>query len=305
MVAIEPPKNDDDRHHQTGEKPSLKIFISSPSDVRPERLIAQRIIEGLAREFTYHTSIKAVVWEREPLVATKHFQEGIPLPSESDIVVVILWSRLGVKLPNEKYSGPISGQTVTGTEWEFEEALASYRTRNLPDLLFYRKNTEVIADIGERTILEERLLQLDNVESFIRRWFMSANGASFSAAMHSFDDAAEFGEQLEIHLRELIRKRMAKTGALNVPDIRWHQAPFRGLLSFEYAHSAVFFGRDRARTELRNLLVRREAAGAAFILVMGASGSGKSSLVKAGLLFDLSLPGMIGRVGLSLRGSAA
>src|SRR5262249_28790994 len=35
-----------------------------------------------------------------------------------------------------------------------------------------------------------------------------------------------------------------------------------------------------------------------FVLVFGASGSGKSSLVKAGLLPDLMLPGMIGRVGL-------
>jgi hypothetical protein len=58
----------------------------------------------------------------------------------------------------------------------------------------------------------------------------------------------------------------------------------------------VFFGRTRARNELRELLARRAAAGCAFVLVLGASGSGKSSLVKAGLLPDLVLPGMIGRV---------
>jgi hypothetical protein len=37
------------------------------------------------------------------------------------------------------------------------------------------------------------------------------------------------------------------------------------------------------------------------VLVLGASGSGKSSLVKAGLLPDLALPGMIERVGLMRR----
>ena len=37
------------------------------------------------------------------------------------------------------------------------------------------------------------------------------------------------------------------------------------------------------------------------MLVFGASGSGKSSLVKAGLLPDLAIPGMIGRVGLVRR----
>jgi hypothetical protein len=49
---------------------------------------------------------------------------------------------------------------------------------------------------------------------------------------------------------------------------------------------------------LRELLARRIEHGSAFVLVLGASGSGKSSLVKAGLVPDLTLPGMIGRVGL-------
>jgi hypothetical protein len=49
---------------------------------------------------------------------------------------------------------------------------------------------------------------------------------------------------------------------------------------------------------LRERLACQEAGGCAFVLVLGASGSGKSSLVKAGLLPDLMLPGMIGRVSL-------
>jgi len=72
-------------------------------------------------------------------------------------------------------------------------------------------------------------------------------------------------------------------------------APLR---SFEYEHAPVFFGRTRSRNVLRELLARREAAGRAFVLVLGASGSGKSSLVNAGLLPDLQRPGVIGQVGL-------
>jgi hypothetical protein len=80
--------------------------------------------------------------------------------------------------------------------------------------------------------------------------------------------------------------------------VRWRQPPFRGLLPFEYHHAPIFFGRARARNELRELLARREATGRAFVLVVGASGSGKSSLVKAGLLSDLQLPSISGEVGL-------
>src|ERR1700722_15332971 len=76
----------------------IRIFISSPADVRPERLKAEQIIARLDREFAYHFHVEAVLWEREPLVATHHFQDpdNMPPPRGTDIVVVILWSRLGV-----------------------------------------------------------------------------------------------------------------------------------------------------------------------------------------------------------------
>ena len=48
----------------------IRIFISSPADVRPERLKAEQIVARLDREFAYHFHVEAVLWEREPLVAT-------------------------------------------------------------------------------------------------------------------------------------------------------------------------------------------------------------------------------------------
>ncbi len=103
-------------------KPVVRIFISSPADVRPERLLAERTVARLNREFSYHFAVEAVLWEREPLVATYHFQDdrNIPRPSSCDVVVVVLWSRLGMPLPGE-FRGAISERPVTGTEWEFEE----------------------------------------------------------------------------------------------------------------------------------------------------------------------------------------
>jgi formylglycine-generating enzyme required for sulfatase activity len=278
---------------------TIRIFISSPADVRPERLKAEQIIARLNREFAHHFHVEAVLWEREPLVAARHFQDpkNIPPPRGMDIVAVILWSRLGVLLPEEDFRGAISGRPVTGTEWEFEDALAGARESNgIPDLLLYRKTARPVAEIDDRSAVKQRLEQLDMIEEFIARWFRNADDQSFTAASHSFATTAEFEELLYNHLRALLERRAgASTAGL---AIRWHEAPFRGLLPFEYEHSPVFFGRTRARNELRELLARRAAAGSAFVLVFGASGSGKSSLVKAGLLPDLMLPGMIGRVGL-------
>jgi tetratricopeptide (TPR) repeat protein len=60
--------------------------------------------------------------------------------------------------------------------------------------------------------------------------------------------------------------------------------PYRGLEHFEYQHHAIFFGRDREVREVVQQLLRRETSGAPGILVEGASGSGKSSFLQAGLL---------------------
>ena len=282
---------------------TIRIFISSPADVRPERLKAEQIVARLDREFIYHFHVEAVLWEREPLVASRHFNdpENIPQPRGTDIVVVILWSRLGVPLPEEeRFRGAVSGRMpVTGTEWEFEDALASARERNVPDLLLYRKTARISADLDDEVALDEARAQRASVQDFIGRWFRADSGPGYTAASHSFDATAEFERLLYEHLRALLERRAGPLA--EGVAIRWPEAPYRGLPAYEYEHAPIFFGRTRARNELRELLARRIEDGMAFVLVFGASGSGKSSLVKAALLPDLAIPGMIGRIGLVRR----
>jgi CHASE2 domain-containing sensor protein len=282
------------------QKPTLRIFISSPSDVRPERVKARQVIDRLERQFEHYFHIEAILWEREPLVGLYHFQDerNLTPPRETDIAVVIVWKRLGVFLPEDKFAGAVSGRRpVTGTEWEFEDALAGARATGKPELLFYRKTAPLAVDLDDQQALRERGEQRDLADDFVNRWFRSADGKTFAAAHHSFATTAQFEEMLYEHLCALIAERAGSVGGSE--EIRWHGEPFRGLQSFDYAQAPVFFGRTRARNEMREQLARQAARGCAFVLVIGASGSGKSSLVKAGLLPDLALPGMIGHVALT------
>ena len=82
--------------------------------------------------------------------------------------------------------------------------------------------------------------------------------------------------------------------ALNI-DIKqgYLKEPYRGLDSFEYQHRSIYYGRNKDIESLRDKLLNQEHDQKPGILIFGASGSGKSSLVQAGLLPALIEPCLI------------
>lgn len=92
---------------------------------------------------------------------------------------------------------------------------------------------------------------------------------------------------------ETIHKRGYRTVAQVVRDFEgvagvWlHASPFRGLQAFEEQHADIFFGRKAAIRQLADGLQEQTGKGCAMLLVLGASGSGKTSLIRAGLLPQL------------------
>src|SRR5690606_1602683 len=63
------------------------------------------------------------------------------------------------------------------------------------------------------------------------------------------------------------------------------RAPYPGLAPFQAADAAVYFGREQEQRRcLDSLAQMRRYGGERLLVVVGASGSGKSSLVRAGVL---------------------
>lgn len=63
------------------------------------------------------------------------------------------------------------------------------------------------------------------------------------------------------------------------------RAPYPGLAPFQAADAAVYFGRDQEQRSCLDVLAQmRRYGGERLLVVVGASGSGKSSLVRAGVL---------------------
>lgn len=276
----------------------LRIFVSSPGDVGEERRLTALVIERLAFEWKDRVRLEPFFWEHEPLRASAGFQEQLPRPSDSDVVVCVLWSRLGTRLPPD-LTRPDGSTYASGTEYEFEDALDAYRRKGVPDLLVYRKTSRPLTELDSEEAVLQRLDQKKALDAFIDRWFLHTEGY-LTAAFHTFDRPARYEKLLEQHLRRLIEERWLREGGESAaPGALWDAgSPFRGLQAFEREHAAVFCGRRSEVSEVLDALRRQNALGKPFVLVLGMSGCGKSSLVRAGVLPELTFPNVIEGIGL-------
>jgi len=282
---------------KTTARKRLRIFISSPGDVESERQKAAMVIDYLQRWYGDAVTLEAVLWEDLPLNVSSSFQEGIDIilnQAPIDIAVFILWNRLGSPLGRTIVNR--EGQPYrSGTEREFDLMLAAFDASGgrHPKILFYRRlddsgfSERLDARKHDDDALEQHLLQRRLARAFVEEHFRDDEGHN-TRAYHSFEKPVDFAQRLRIHLRTLIDQNIETTSELY--ETKWTQVPYRGLETFDLEHADIFFGRDEEICQIESLLRGREREQpqpCAFVAVIGASGSGKSSLVRAGLRASL------------------
>jgi hypothetical protein len=251
---------------------NIRVFISSPSDVAPERARAALVLRELAAESDGGVRFTPILWEENYYSAHRTFQDAIAKPSSCDLVLCILHKRLGTELPPEYNRA--DGTPRTGTEYEFEEALQAALAHETPDILVYRKRVLIDADRLGQEAAEMRALN-----AFWQHWSRDEHG-NFSAYFDRFDSADEFHDKLKRQIRAWLARR---SDAVTWP-VATLGSPFRSLSPFEADHARIFFGRRRAIRAAVAKLTAAAARGCAFLLVLGGSGTGKSSLVRAGVV---------------------
>jgi eukaryotic-like serine/threonine-protein kinase len=268
----------------------LRLFVSSPSDVMTERARVDVVAARLNAEFVGLAEIEPIRWETGFYTAARPFQQAIDEALDrmraTDIVVCLLWKRVGSELDPGKWHKPDGNPYESGTVLEFETALAVSRERQgVPDVFLFRKNAPIAYSADNFEVERAQHLLL---ESVWRRWTATDAGHNLAGYQH-FIDADDFEHQLELCLRQWLERRgiVLRT----VWDRRLKGSPFRGLEAFEAAHAPVFFGREAALERAIGKLRRAEAEGAPFLLVVGASGAGKSSLLRAGFVPRITRPG--------------
>ncbi|MEW6996586.1 response regulator [Colwelliaceae bacterium BS250] len=194
--------------------PKLKVFISSPGDVIAERQLARTIINELNHELADRVNIVPIFWEDEPLLASDTFQAQIAPAKDCDIYLGIFWSRLGSKLPNT-ITREDGSYYASGSEYEFEDALSGYKESGFPQMLIYRKTSQVTVSLENREQVMACLQQKEMVEDFIQKWFMTADKESYSGAFHNFYEPENFTLMLTKHLKKLVLNQLENLSLKN------------------------------------------------------------------------------------------
>jgi hypothetical protein len=195
----------------------LRIFLSSPSDVSEERELARELVDSVLRKdpaFRDHLIIESVAWDDPeaptPMLATETPQISVnaakPRPSQCDIVVVTLWSRIGSPFEFE------GRQWASGTEWEYEDAAGA---SSRPDILVYRRTESPPLhdlDLGDEKVAEklaEKQAQFQALRNFLGR----------IRAYTGYSDPSDFRRRLEQDLRTRLARHLPASGYGAAPDI--------------------------------------------------------------------------------------
>jgi Novel STAND NTPase 1 len=306
---------------------TIRVFVSSPGDVQKERILADRVIRSVAAEFSVPVSGTFSNFQRlaeengepktEPenhgtLVLCPYFLEHqrfkadtgcqgrIANPAEFDLVISILWSRLGALL-DPTLTMPDGSSPGSGTEYEVAWALDHARKNNgAPLLCVYRNSSKPTPPLEPKEEREVFNRQWDSLQEFFAHWEKN-NEESFAATCNAYRDLQGFEELCREHFRNFLAAQVEREVGQKVLGRkvrRWKSCPFRGLNFFDFEDAPIFHGRTKAIGEVLEALEAQTRTQRPFVLVVSASGSGKSSLVRAGVLPLLTQPETIEGVAL-------
>lgn len=188
----------------------------------------------------------------------------------------------------------------SGTHWELLDGLQAKC-----EVLIYRRTTD--PDI-KRTDPKhaEKDEQWERLNTFLKsELFYDPDGITIQCGINFYENPDDFRQLLEQALRERVKDildsfadhtppptRLTPTDSPNVTVIEpstWTGSPFPGLRAFEEKQEPIFFGRGRETAALIEHVSRNR-----LVAVVGASGSGKSSLVAAGLIPHLKAGAIMG-----------
>jgi hypothetical protein len=294
----------------------MDILVSFSEDVRNERSVAERLIRSVAAELdvpvsvSYSDRLRGPEQENKtaPRPASDNREDGLLLcpcfrehqdsqadpeycehmlnPGQYDLVINILWSRLGTRSA-PMFVMPDGSRPGSATEYEVGWVLdQSKLTPRFPALHVYWNRATPAAPLEPKEKRENLCRQWDAVQEFCAAWEKN-DETRFRECCHEYRELEEFENLFREHFRDFLARQLDRQIGLRkaLRKVRYLESnPFRGLNLFDFEHAALYHGRTKAVWEVLDALKNQARAKKPFVLVLGPTGSGKSSLVRAGVL---------------------
>ena len=228
-------------------------------------------------------NIRDIRWENAYYGAHDTFQSQITETEACDLVVCVFWRRLGSELPADFPKRMKNGKPYpSGTVYELITALEARCAKTTSDVWVYKKDQAVADAIQDAAEMARRAKQWEALEDFWKDFFVNAQG-QFTAAYKRFETVDQFEAMFEKNLRDWLSDK----GLLQVRS-SWSLAergsPFRGLEAFDVEHERIMFGRERIAARAVEAMQHGLLNKTAYLLLIGESGAGKSSLARAAIV---------------------
>ena len=186
----------------------LRVFVSSPGDVGDERRRAHavllRVPEALGA--AGRLEIEPVQWDDKvtpvPLEAGRSPQASVddykPLPSECDLTIVVLSTRLGSPAVR-----PDGTRIASGTVAEFESALRAGK----PVFVYRSQQALSVLATEPRADQDARVEQFRAVAAFFDAHFRNAAG-ELTGGYNDYEDAEAFEQLLAKHVQAFAQRKL-------------------------------------------------------------------------------------------------
>jgi energy-coupling factor transporter ATP-binding protein EcfA2 len=264
--------------------PVIRVFIAAPGDVNHVKEWAQAVLTEVADSHFVRRDIKLepIAWDwpatrvvlSAALKPQSTIRRDLPEPRECDITIALFWNRLGTPLTDDDDGR----RYLSGTDWELRNALSDGSQCEARVFIF-----RLQADWNPT---REQFEEKERVDQYFQSDFFVGPDRSLQRGYEIISNEDSFRTLLKRGIEKSVTEVLSKippSGTASTPRApQWHGSPFPGLRTFTKEDAPIFFGRSRDTYDLVKH-VRKQP----FVVVFGASGCGKSSLVRAGLLARL------------------
>jgi len=189
--------------------------------VGEERAAALKLLNDFPRRpwLAGRGTVEVVAWDDPlsgtPMDATRTPQESVtehhPSPSACDLTIVILFGRLGTRLPPTRVQ-PDGNPHLSGTHWELEDA----RRKKRPVWIYHRRDFRLSPKDPEH---EAKMAQFNALDTFLGD--LRADDGSLLGGINEYDESAEFSTMLEKQFEAELRRVLDESSALTGADGRF------------------------------------------------------------------------------------